>query len=297
MTQLEDKLSIGEACSLARVSRAGYYRNWEESAPLEAETALRDTIQRLCLEYRLYGTRRIAQALRAEGLVVNRKRVQRLMRLDNLLVLRKRRYVVTTDSRHTYAVYPNLAKGLIPSGLNELWVADITYIRLRQQFVYLAVILDAWSRRVVGWELGDTLQATLTVAALERALTNRKVPPGIVHHSDRGVQYCARVYVEKLEQHQFKISMSRAGNPYDNAMAESFMRTLKYEEVYLREYRDRADAEERIGHFLDDYYNQRRLHSSLGYSSPVEFEKRAADPDQKPAIKQQRPPVNPEKSP
>lgn len=204
--------------------------------------------------------------------MVNRKRVQRLMRADNLLVLRKRRYVVTTDSRHTYAVYPNLARELTPTAVNRLWVADITYIRLREQFVYLAVILDAYSRRVVGWELGETLEATLTLAALERALADRSVPAGIVHHSDRGVQYCAHIYVRRLEEYRFHISMSRAGNPYDNALAESFMRTLKCEQVHMAEYRDLADARDRIGGFLEEYYNQRRLHSSLGYRSPAEFE-------------------------
>lgn len=204
--------------------------------------------------------------------MVNRKRVQRLMRADNLLVLRKRRYVVTTDSRHTYAVYPNLARDLTPAAVNQLWVADITYIRLREQFVYLAVILDAYSRRVVGWELGETLEATLTLTALERALADRSVPAGIVHHSDRGVQYCAHIYVQRLEKYRFHISMSRAGNPYDNALAESFMRTLKCEQVHLAEYRDLADARDRIGGFLEEYYNQRRLHSSLDYRSPAEFE-------------------------
>ena len=272
MTQLEDKLPIGEACALARVARAGYYRAWEEHAPQQAEVQLRDAIQRLCLEHRFYGTRRISHALRAEGQVVGRKRVQRLMREDNLLVLRKRRYVVTTDSRHTYAVYQNLARKFTPTMANQLWVADITYIRLREQFVYLAVILDACSRRAVGWELGATLEATLTVKALERALAERKVPPGIIHHSDRGVQYCARAYVERLQNYGFQISMSRAGNPYDNALAESFMRTLKCEEVYLAEYRDEADARERIGRFLEEYYNRRRLHSSLNYRSPEQFE-------------------------
>lgn len=256
---------------MARVSRAGYYRRWQEREPLEAEIDLRDTIQRLCVENPHYGTRRISHALRAEGQVVNRKRVQRLMRIDNLLVLRKRRYVVTTDSRHTYAVYPNLAREMAPSETNQLWVADITYIRLREQFVYLAVILDAFSRRVVGWELGDTLEATLTVAALERALADRSVPAGIVHHSDRGVQYCAHAYVERLEQYRFRISMSRAGNPYDNALAESFMRTLKCEQVHLANYRDLDDVRDRIGAFLADY-NRRRLHSSLGYRSPEQFE-------------------------
>lgn len=272
-TQLEDKvLTIERACDLARVSRASYYRAWEESQPRRAETELRNRIQKLCLEYPRYGSRRIAKLLSAEGPAVNRKRVQRLMREDNLLVLRKRRYVVTTDARHTYAVYPNLAGDIEPVSPNQLWVADITYIRLRESFVYLAVILDAWSRRVVGWSLGEDLTADLALGALEMALEGRTVAPGIVHHSDRGVQYCSHRYINKLRDYGFQISMSRAGNPYDNALAESFMRTLKCEEVYLTDYRDGEDARMRIGRFLEDYYNRRRLHSSLGYQTPEAYE-------------------------
>jgi putative transposase len=273
-TQLEDKaLTIERACDLARVSRASYYRAWEESQPRRAETELRDRIQKLSLEYPQHGSRRIAKLLSAEGPAVNRKCVQRLMREDNLLVLRKRRYVVTTDARHTYAVYPNLAGEIEPVSTNQLWVADITYVRLRESFVYLAVILDAWSRRVVGWNLGETLTADLALGALEMALEGRCVTPGIVHHSDRGVQYCSHRYVDKLRDYSFQISMSRAGNPYDNALAESFMRTLKCEEVYLTDYRDAEDARMRIGRFLDDYYNRRRLHSSLGYQTPEAYER------------------------
>jgi transposase InsO family protein len=259
------------------VSRAGFYRTWEESEPRRAETELRDRIQKLSLAYPQHGSRRIAKLLSAEGQAVNRKRVQRLMREDNLLVLRKRRYVVTTDARHTYAVYPNLAGGIEATAANQLWVADITYVRLRESFIYLAVILDAWSRRVVGWSLAETLTADLALAALEMALKDRAVTPGIVHHSDRGVQYCSQRYTDKLRDYQFQISMSRAGNPYDNALAESFMRTLKCEEVYLAEYRDAEDAHQRISRFLDDYYNRRRLHSSLGYRTPEAYERKAAD--------------------
>jgi len=257
------------------VSRAGYYRNWQESEPRQEEIEVRSRIQQLCLEHRLYGSRRVTAALRQEGLLVCRKRVQRLMRLDNLLALRKRRYVITTDSRHSYAVYRNLAADFTPSAANQLWVADLTYIRLRESFVYLAVILDAWSRRVVGWELGETLEAELTVAALRRALLDRSVPQGAIHHSDRGVQYCSDAYVNMLRGAGFDISMSRAGNPYDNALAESFMRTLKCEEIYLSQYRNLEDARERIGDFLEAYYNRRRLHSSLGYRPPAAFEEAA----------------------
>lgn len=276
-TRLEDNvLTIEKACDLARVSRAGYYRAWEASEPRCAETALRDRIQQLSLNYPQHGSRRLVKLLAMEGIIINRKRMQRLMREDNLLVLRKKRYVVTTDSRHTYAVYANLAGQMQVSEANQLWVADITFIRLRQSFVYLAVILDAWSRAVVGWELGENLTAELTMAALDRALQGRTVNAGIVHHSDRGVQYCAHRYVEKLRDAGFQISMSRAGNPYDNALAESFMRTLKCEEVYLTEYRDAEDARFRIGSFLEDYYNRRRLHSSLGYQTPEAYERNGA---------------------
>lgn len=233
---------------------------------------MRDRMQQLSLSYPQHGSRRLAKLLAMEGILVNRKRMQRLMREDNLLVLRKRRYVVTTDSRHTYAVYPNLAGERKPTAANQLWVADITYIRLRESFVYLAVILDAFSRVIVGWQMGNTLAAELAVGALDKALDGRTVEPGMVHHSDRGVQYCSNNYVDKLRHAGITISMSRAGNPYDNALAESFMRTLKCEEVYLNSYRDEDDARRRIGSFLDDYYNRRRLHSSLGYQTPAGFE-------------------------
>lgn len=273
MTLREDStIVVDRACRLAGVARAGYYRAWMEHEPRAAETELRDRIQRISLAHRIYGTRRVTQALRAEGIVINRKRVQRLMRLDNLLALRKRRFVTTTDSRHTYAVYPNLAEGIEPTAPNQLWRADITYLRLREGFVYLAVILDGYSRRVIGWELGETLQAELALRALRRALAERPATAGRIHHSDRGVQYCSAAYVEMLRASGIAISMSRAGNPYDNAMAESFMRTLKCEEVYLREYRDLEDARERIGEFVESYYNRRRLHSSLGYRTPAGFE-------------------------
>jgi len=265
-------LTVDRACQLGAVSRSGYYRAWQEHEPLQAEVELRSRIQEICLEHRLYGTRRVSKLLRIQGLPVGRKRVQRLMRLDNLLALRKRRWVLTTDSRHTYAVYHNLAAGFEPCAANQLWAADITYIRLREGFAYLAVILDAWSRRVVGWALGESLEAELAIAALDRALAGRSVPAGAIHHSDRGVQYCSSAYVGKLQQSGFQISMSRAGNPYDNALAESFMRTLKCEEVYLRSYRDLDDVRERVGDFLEDYYNRRRLHSSLGYRTPAGFE-------------------------
>jgi transposase InsO family protein len=194
------------------------------------------------------------------------------MREDNLLCLRRRAFVRTTDSDHKLPVYPNLAKDVKLNRLNQLWVADITYIRLMCEFVYLAVILDAFSRRVIGWALGRTLEADLTVEALRKAISRGRVEPGLVHHSDRGIQYASKAYTEMLSAHDIRISMSRRGNPYDNAKAESFMKTLKYEEVYRTEYRDYRDARRQIGQFIESVYNRKRLHSSLGYLSPAEFE-------------------------
>jgi transposase InsO family protein len=233
---------------------------------------LRDELQTIALECPAYGYRRITAELRRRGHAVNHKRVLRQMRADNLLCLRRRSFVRTTDSEHGWPVYPNLAAQLQPTGCNQLWVADITYIRLQREFVYLAVVLDAWSRRVVGWALGETLEADLTVTALRMAIAQRRPQPGLVHHSDRGVQYACGAYRDLLEQHGLRGSMSRKGNPYDNAFAESFMKTLKYEEVYRSEYRDLRDALAGIGEFLERVYNQTRLHSALGYRTPAEFE-------------------------
>jgi putative transposase len=272
--QLEGKagLSIAEACDAAHLSRAGFYRHFEEHAPRQAETELRGKLHQICLDHRCYGSRRVTAELRVQGQLVNRKRVVRLMRADNLLCLRKRRFVCTTDSRHTYSVYPNLTTDWTPDGINQLWVADITYIRLRESFLYLAVVLDAFSRRVIGWALDDTLEAKLAIKALRRALADRNTPASLVHHSDRGVQYCSGDYVEILRSHGIRISMSRSGNPYDNALAERFMRTLKCEEVYLNDYRDRTDAARHLRSFLEQVYNRRRLHSTRGYTSPETYE-------------------------
>ena len=250
--------------------RSSYYYKPKEKKP--DDFSLRKRIEELVEEFNRYGYRRITAELNRRGFEVNHKRVLRLMRQDNLLCLRHKAFVVTTDSRHDLPVYPNLARELAPSGVNQLWIADITYIRLRAEFVYLAVLLDAFSRRVIGWALGRTLEAGLALSALAMALRQRQPAPGLVHHSDRGVQYASRDYTDLLKQHQIQISMSRKGNPYDNAACESFMKTLKYEEVYRTEYRDLADAYAQIGEFLDRVYNQQRLHSALGYVPPAEFE-------------------------
>ena len=263
-----------EMCGLAGVSRASYYRFPDAEKPCAADVDLRDQIQKIALEWPSYGSRRITAELRARGWNVNRKRVQRLMREDNLLCLVKRKWVRTTDSAHARTVYPNLAAAMPLSGVDQLWVADITYLRLEEEFVYLAVILDAYSRRVIGWHLDDTLADSLTITALRMALGQRQVRPGLVHHSDRGVQYASTDYTQLLRDHGIEISMSRKGNPWDNAACESFMKTLKYEEVHRREYRNLAEARARIGEFLEDIYNERRLHSALRYQAPNEFERR-----------------------
>jgi len=267
-------LTVERMCALVQVNRAGYYRGWKASAPRQEETAVRDAIQRVALSNRRYGYRRIAAQLRHEGLMANRKRVLRLMRQDNLLCLRERPFVpVTTDSRHAWHVVPNLARGLVPTGIDQLWVADITYVRLAEEFAFLAVVLDAFSRRVIGWALDTHLRADLATAALQMAIEARRPQPGtLVHHSDRGVQYACAEYTRLLDAHGIQPSMSRIGNPYDNAKAESFMKTLKHEEADGRDYRNLDEAREAIGTFIEKVYNRRRLHSALGYRSPAVFE-------------------------
>jgi putative transposase len=270
-------IGIERMCRLAVVSRAGYYRHWQASAPRREETGLRDAIQLLALANRHYGYRRIAALLGREGWQANHKRVLRLMHEDNLLCLRKAAFVpTTTDSRHGWRVVPNLARGIELSGLDQLWVADITYIHLAEEFGYLAIVLDAFSRKVVGWALETHLQAVLAIAALEMAIAQRRPAPGtLIHHSDRGVQYACGDYTAILKAHDIQASMSRVGNPYDNAKAESFMKTLKQEEVDGTAYRDVAEARARIGSFIETVYNRQRLHSALDYLSPEEYEQQA----------------------
>ena len=280
-------LTIERMVKLARVSRASYYRFDEESeSGADSDMDLRDAIQRVALEWPSYGRRRITRELHRRGWAVNWKRVYRLMRQDNLLCVRKRKFVVTTDSNHGRKVYPNLARQMVLTDVDQLWRADITYIRLREEFVFLAVVLDAYSRRVIGWALDRTLEEELTLSALRMALSRRVVEPGLVHHSDRGSQYASGDYTSLLKKNGVQISMSRKGNPWDNAACESFMKTLKYEEVHRNEYRDLAEARCEIGAFLDKVYNQKRLHSALGYMPPAEFEANLAAQKKEAAARQ-----------
>jgi putative transposase len=266
-------LSIESMCRLGQVSRAGFYRHWQQREPRSEELELRARMQQIVLAHRRnYGYRRVTRELRDQGWAVNHKRVLRLMQQDNLLCLRKQGWVATTDSSHDLRVYLNLAGRMELTGIDQLWVADITYIRLADEFLYLAVVLDAFSRRVVGWSLDQRLDAGLPIAALRQAIDLRQPRPGLVHHSDRGVQYASNAYIGLLLEHGIQPSMSRAGNPYDNAKCESFIKTLKEEEIHTRRYRDRADLEAHIGEFIERYYNRRRLHSALGYRTPEQFE-------------------------
>ena len=262
-----------QMCRLAGVPRSGYYRHWREHKPLQEETAVRDRIQALALKQRRYGYRRITAALQRDGFHINRKRVLRIMREDNLLCLRKKSFVpTTTQSNHRYRVWPNLARRLTPMATDQLWVGDITYIRLDEGFVYLAVILDAFSRKVIGWALRDHMKTELTLEALDMALATRDVTPGLVHHTDQGVQYACTAYIEKLQSHGIQPSQSRPGCPYDNAMAESFMKTLKQEEIYASQYRDINQLSSAMTEFIETVYNKTRLHSALGYRPPEEYE-------------------------
>jgi transposase InsO family protein len=272
-------ISAERLCAAAGVSRASYYRSWAAGAPRTEETALRDLVQKLAIAHKHYGYRRITELVRRAGWPVNRKRIARLMREDNLLCLRRPAFQpATTDSRHGWRIWPNLARRLRPTQVNQIWVADITYVRLEQAFVFLAVILDAFSRKVVGWAMAEHLRAALALEALEMALAGREVMAGgLVHHSDRGVQYACGDYIARLEAAGIQPSMSRIGCPNDNAMAESFMKTLKAEEVDGQLYRDLDHAKTDIRRFIEAVYNGQRLHSALGYLSPEEFEHSSRD--------------------
>jgi putative transposase len=263
-------------CQAAGVSRAGFYRDWQERKPKDAEMAIRDAVQKAALRYRRYGYRRILQVVRRSGIAVGEWVVRRILHTDNLLAVRKRKFVVTTDSKHDFAVYPNLARYVRVSAINQLWVADITYVRLGHEFVYLAVLLDVYSRRVVGWSLGRSLQTSLPLTALNRAIASRQPGPNLVHHSDRGTQYASEEYVQRLEEAQMFISMSRPARPLENAYCESFMRTLKNEEIDCRGYSTMEELEQNIENFIEGFYNRERLHSALHYRSSEEFEKDAA---------------------
>jgi putative transposase len=256
------------------LSRSTYYYQLRRKslAANKAQADLRDRIEQIVVECARYGYRRVTHQLRREGWKVNHKRVARVMREQSLQCQVKRRWVRTTDSDHGYRIYPNLVKGLEVERLNQVWVADITYIRILTGFLYLAVVLDLYSRKVIGWALSEQIDAELTLAALRMAVEERGAVGGCIHHSDRGVQYACHAYVEELEAAKMRISMARKGNPYDNAAAESFMKTLKCEEVYLWDYQSVEDVKRRIPYFLQEVYNQKRLHSALGYVTPEEFE-------------------------
>jgi len=268
--------SIERMCQLARVSRAGFYRSLQERMPREEDMEVRSAIERIALENRRrYGYRRVTAELRRRGMAVNHKRVARIMREDGLLAVQPKHFVTTTDSDHQLEIYLNLARRMKLTGVDQLWVADITYIRLRTEFVYLAVLLDGFSRKVVGWKLHHALTSRLATEPLEEAIASRRPPPGLVHHSDRGIQYASAEYVAVLKNHGILPSMSRPANPYDNASCESFIKTLKREEIYANEYENLEHLRDHIEEFIERYYNQKRLHSALGYRSPEEFEQQA----------------------
>jgi len=271
-------MTVVRMCELGHVSRAALYRFDPQAERIQFDMDLRDAIQRIALQFPTYGRPRITAELRRQGWHVNPKRVRRILREDNLLCIRRKKFVRTTDANHSFPIYPNLTEKMTLTGVDQLWVADITYIRLESEFVYLAVVLDAFSRRVIGWALDRTLEEGLAVAALKMALQQRGPVKGLTHHSDRGVQYASKEYTHLLKEHGVRISMSRSGNPYDNAKCESFMKTLKYEEVYRQEYRDLADARASIQRFIEKTYNAKRLHSALGYLPPIEFERSLLSP-------------------
>jgi putative transposase len=265
-------------CELTAVSRASFYRDWEQKVPSKAETALRDAVQRIALAHRDHGYRRITSLVQRAGFVVGAEKIRRILKTDNLLAVRRRKFVVTTDSNHRFRVHPNLAESMELTVVNQLWVADITYIRLQREFVFLAIVLDAFSRKAIGWELGRGLETKLPLAALESAIASRHPQPGLVHHSDRGTQYASNEYVQRLEACGAHLSMSRPARPWENGKCESFIKTLKREEIDARGYASFAELRQHVEEFIEQIYNKVRLHSALGYHSPEEFE-RSQEPE------------------
>lgn len=267
-----NNLNVEQLCRETGVSRASYYRDWEQKEPDQVRMILRDAVQRESLQHRRYGAPKVTAVLRQQGLAVSVATVSRIRRDDNLLAIRKRRFVQTTESDSSFLAYPNLAQEMKLTAINQLWVADLTYLRLGSEFVYLAVVLDAFSRRVIGWALGRSLATTLPLAALDRAIAARSPAPGLVHHSDRGTQYASNDYVARLEGHRIISSMSRPARPWENARCERFMRTLKEEEIEVRQYRSLEQLQANIEDFIENDYNRQRLHAALNYRTPIEFE-------------------------
>lgn len=272
MVQRRSPVSIERQCQMLQLPRCSYYRSQEQAPERTAEEQrFIDALYRECLKHRNYGYRRICVELRKTFGNVNRKRVQQRMRQEGLSVVPHRRFIHTTDSKHGYLIYENLTRGIALTGINQLWVSDITYIDYGGRFAYLAVILDAKSRKIIGWKLSKHVDSNLTLDALRMALSTRPIPEGLIHHSDRGVQYANHAYTDLLKDYNIRISMSAKGNPYDNAKAESFMKTIKYEEVYQNEYRTFDDVSEAVERYIH-YYNTSRIHSSIDYLAPVEYE-------------------------
>ena len=267
------KWSIRKLCKLVGTNRAWFYQQPKRAEEKAQEyRQLVEVIEKIVLEFPGYGYRRVTKALHRLGHKINHKKGLKIMQAEKLLCRPKRRFKPTTDSNHHQPVYANLLKSKELTAPDQAWVADLTYVALPKNFVYLAAIMDAYSRKCIGWKISKRIDTELALGALEMAFTNREINAGLIHHSDRGVQYCSTAYVQRLKSKGIEVSMSRKATPYDNAKAESFFKTLKVEEVYLKDYQTQAEAEANIGDFIEKVYNAKRLHSSLGYMSPLEFE-------------------------
>jgi transposase InsO family protein len=269
-----EALSISACCKLFNISRTAYYHNLKSNPPDGEETSLRDEIEKIILKFPGYGYRRVTKELRRRGYSINHKKVLRIMHQGSLLCQLKRAFKPAGGSEYSYLTYPNLSKDLVLTGINQLWASDITYIRLPREFCYLAVILDSYSRKIIGWHLSREIDQELTLKALKMALKERRLDRGLIHHSDQGAQYACKEYTDLLKENSIKISMSAKGNPYENARVESFFKTLKHEEVYLNDYRNIFEAIANIGRFMEDVYNKKRLHSAIDYLSPEDFERK-----------------------